>query len=499
VAVRVGEILVEQGACSAGAVRDALKNQIIFGGRLGTNLLEIQAVTEDALAKALGKQHGLACLSGPQRLDPTAVALLTPEIADRHDAVPFLVQGRRLALIVADPRNLATLDEIAFVTGKAVHPIVAAEARVWALLRDTYGIDRHLRGLEVDFAQLRRIDDARSLPAATPPPEPHRDLMDEGEFSALYAQPMTSRSPTPLPVAAVPPAPTPAPDPRAGRSVVSALQAYAPPVAASPAPLPPPARAPAPTPPPPPPTAPVRARAAPPAPAPPPVAAPPGPPDEIIELTELLEAEPWVVRPGGPLGLPAEVAAEVLAALDRAPGHAPPERLPVAARPAEPEPSPLSFPEAVRLLEGVAERDAIAGTVLRYARSKFKRAVLLTVHRGVAHGWAGLGEKLGREAVRRIHLALGQPGIVETVVKAQAHFLGPLPRTESNIRLLKALGGGVPGNALLLPILAMGRVVNLFYADNGKGGTVDSGDVGELLILATRIAKSYDALLGRVR
>jgi hypothetical protein len=40
--------------------------------------------------------------------------------------------------------------------------------------------------------------------------------------------------------------------------------------------------------------------------------------------------------------------------------------------------------------------------------------------------------------------------------------------------------------------------VNVFYADNGKGGTVDSGDVGELLILATRIAKSYDALVDRV-
>ena len=61
---RLGEILVREGACSEPSVRDALKNQIIFGGRLGTNLLEIQAVTEDALAKALGKQHALPSLSG---------------------------------------------------------------------------------------------------------------------------------------------------------------------------------------------------------------------------------------------------------------------------------------------------------------------------------------------------------------------------------------------------------------------------------------------------
>jgi hypothetical protein len=392
VEVRLGEILVRSGACPEAAVRDALKNQIIFGGRLGTNLLEIQAVTEEALAKALGRQHGLPCLFGAQRLDPAAVALVRPEIADRNDAIPFALQDRRLALVVVDPRNLAMLDEVAFATGKAVQPIVSPEARVWSFLRDHYAIERHLRGIEVDFAMKGRIDGARSVRTEDPPP-PVGDLMDEGEFSVLY---QALRSAAPQPPAATP--------------------------------VPPPA-----------------AQAQPPAP----------PPDEdVIELTELLEPEP--------------------------------------------EPSPLTFTEAARSLEGVGERDAIARTVLRYARSRFKRAVLLTVHRGVANGWAGLGEKLGADAVRHIHLALGLPGALETVVRTQAHFLGPLPKTEANIRLLRSLGGGVPGNAMLVPILALGRVVNVLYVDNGKGGTVDAGDVGELLILATRIAKSYDTLLARV-
>lgn len=456
---RLGDILVKQGACSEDALRDALKNQIIFGGRLGTNLLEIQAVTEEALAKALGRQHGLPCVHGAQRPDPAAVALVPAELADRHEAVPLLVQGRGLAVVVVDPRNLAMLDEIAFATGKAVHPVVAPEARVWVLLREAYGVERHLRGLEVDFAKLKgRIDEARSVPPEPPPAAPAPDLMDEREFSALYARQLAP--------GAVPAAPPPAPVPAAG----GPPQRAAPVAPGVPAPSPP---------------------------APPPAAAAPEPPpDEVIELTDLIEHEPWVA--GEPPRVSPEVAADVLAALDRAPGHAPPPRIAPPARP-EPEPSPLSFAEALRFLEGVDERDAIAKTVLRYARSRFQRAVLLTVHRGAAHGWAGLGERLGPEAVRRIHLGLGQPGILDTVVRAQAHFLGPLPKTESNIRLLKALGGGVPGNALLLPILAMGRVVNLLYVDDGRGATVDAGGVGELLILATRIAKSYDALLGRVR
>jgi hypothetical protein len=429
-------MLVEEGASTRDAVRDALRNQVIFGGRLGTNLLEIQAVSEEALARALGRQRGVPALFGRMRLDPHATALLTPEIADRCDAIPYALADRRLALVVVDPNDLAMLDEVAFVTGKQVHPLVAPEARVWALLRETYGIDRHLRGIEVDFARLVTGSQPGGASGATPRAAPGAgpDLMDERAFDALYVVP-------PPPTTTSPPTATPAPTP----------------------------------------VAPQRP------------ALTPIPADGIINLTDLIEAPP-----APPPAEPPDLAAEVLAVLRGGPGHAPPERLVRSPRPPEPEPSPLGFDEAVRALEGVTARDAIATTVLRYARSRFARAVLLTVHRGAAHGWAGLGERLGREAVRRIHLALGTPGIVDTVVRTQAHFLGPIPKTDANIRLLRALGGGVPVNALVVPILATGRVVNVFYADGGKGGLVDAGGVGDLLILATRIANSYDALLERV-
>jgi hypothetical protein len=421
VSPRLGEILVRERACSPEELHDALKNQVIFGGRLGTNLLELRAVSEEALARALGRQHALPSLCGDMKLDGHATALLRSDVADRCDAVPYVVADRRLALLVVDPRNVAALDEVAFATGKQVHPIVVPEARVWALLRETYGIERHLRGIDVAFGRLSGARRAAEPAPAREPRSPQADLMDESAFDALYS--------------------------RVGNGSA------------------------------------------------PPAAAPHAPPaEDVVELSDLLLPAPV------PEAAPPALAAEVLAALSAAPGHAPPARLvrPAPARP-EPEPSPLGFDDAVRFLEGVDERDSIAKTVLRYARSKFRRAVLLTVQTGFASGWSGLGEKLDADRVRRIQLALDVPGIVDTVVKTRAHFLGPIPKTEANIRLLKLLGGGVPANALVVPILALGRVVNVFYADNGKGGMVDSGGVGELLILATRISKSYETLVARVR
>lgn len=443
---------MQEGTCDPDAIRGALRNQVIFGGRLGTNLLEMGAIAEDALAAALGRRHRLPALCGELPLEPKALSLLRAEVADRHDVVPYLVADRRLAILACDPSNLRMLDEVAFATGKQVHPIVVPEARLWTLLRRAYGVARQLRGIDVEFGSLKDGGAPAVAPrAAPPPPGAAPDLLGEGDFEALYAR----RGAFEL-------------QPPRGRAMGSGPdQAGRPPLAGGTA-----ARGPAPA-----------------------AAEPAGgaardePPDDIIELTDLLCPDDEV-----------PLAADLLASLARVPGHAPPARLVAPAAPREePEPTPLRFEDALRALEGVTDRGAIARTVLRYARSHFRRAVLLTVNRDVAQGWAGLGEGVGADQVRRLRLPLGAPGIVDTVVRTRAHFLGPIPKTEANIRLLKRLGGGVPGNAFLVPILALGRVVNVFYADDGRGGVLDAAGVGELLILATRIAKSYETLVARVR
>jgi hypothetical protein len=408
---RLGEILADMQVCSEAQIRQGLENQVIFGGRLGTNLLELGSLAEEQLAHGLERRHGRPCLHGNLHVDPAALPLLKPELVDRLEVVPYIAQDRKLAVLVRDPDDLSVLDEVAFATGKRIHPIVAPEARIWALMRRHYRIDRNLRGIFLEGVGARRPRPTPKVAAQRKPAAP--DLMDQAEFEALYV----SR----------------------GEQQAAA------------------------------------------------------PPDEILEAVEEI-----------PPAADQAARAEVLSAMSQeAAGHAPrptftptPSSLPATAAP-EPEPSPLSFDEALHVLEGVADRNAIAHAVLRYARSRFKRAVLLTIHGGAAGGWDGLGEGIDRAAVRRLRVPLGTPGVLDTVVGSCAHFLGPLQQTDANFRLLAPLGGASPRSAFVIPILALGRVVNALYADNGRDGTVDAANMGELLILAARIARSYDALVRR--
>jgi hypothetical protein len=425
---RLGEILVELGACHSEQVAEALESQELVGGRLGTNLLELGALTEEALSSALSRRHGVPAVHGEIALDSRVVALLRPGHADRLDVLPYSLSGRRLAVLCLDPSDLRKLDEVAFATGKEVVPIVVPEARLWALLRAAHGLERPMRGLEVDWG--RKL---AAIPLERDPVPEAPDLMSECEFEALYSERTTvsalsgPSTPQPTPASAAPAAPT------SRTSPFPSSQTPAPPTASS-----------------------------------------FGVFVSTDEVLATLQSEASLERPQDSLAI----------AIDGALATAPP---------------PLSFEEASAALADVADRSAVARVVLRYACSRFKRAVLLTVHARGAYGWEGLGEGLTPQTVARVHVPLGTPGIVQTVVETRSHVLGPLGRTEANLRLLRALAGGAPRNAFAMPILARGKVVDVLYADNGRGGLVEPDGVGELLILASRISQSHDALLEGAR
>jgi hypothetical protein len=449
---KIGEVLIREGHLTPEGLEEALDWQVLYGGRLGTNLLELQLVKEEQLARALGKQLGADVAWGELQVDPALVGSIPKHIADRHEIVPWKLEKRRLKLLCCEIK-VNELDQLSYKTGRTCVPVIAPEFRVFQLLRMHYQAVRQMRAL--DFGVVpeegrrprKKSKDAPKLAETTP------ELIDENAFNEIYNRMVQVAS--------------------------------APPVAARAAPLTPPSHEPAPS---------WHAPHA--APAAPPVVQrmqpPPPPPPEEEKLEALPEDAIIAELPADAVTEPVQLAGAAVEPAER-PLHAVQwDDVPVPPAPPPRDEAPLDFKQALKALQGVSDRDAIAHIVLRASRSKAARAVLLQVQGAVALGWDGLGE--GTEQARQVAMPLAAESAFSLVVKTRSHYMGPLQKTPANIRFLATLGKKVPLSSLIFPILHRGRVSHMLYLDNGHKQQAPT-DVGEMLILSQRIGQTVEALV----
>lgn len=130
--VRIGEMLVAQGAIDGVQLASALAHQQRWGGRLGACIVGLGFLGEEKVLRTVGAQLGVPFLEIGDRAVPSAVLRLVPEKLIRaRRALPLarVNDGRNGAVVVAlaDPGDLRVLDELAFATGLAVRPVLAAE------------------------------------------------------------------------------------------------------------------------------------------------------------------------------------------------------------------------------------------------------------------------------------------------------------------------------------------------------------------------------------
>ncbi|NVJ12834.1 general secretion pathway protein GspE [Myxococcus sp. AM010] len=183
--MRLGEQLLKDGLVTAEGLEEALEAQVVHGGRLGTNLVELGLLSEVDLAKTLGKVHNSAFASGEMVPDPKAMELVSSNHADDKEYLPMRVDATRVSVAVVNPHDFATLDGIAFKTGKRVVPVVIPEFRMNQLLRRYCKAFRPLRAIDMNAVRPRPAPGARAELAKAA--ETPADLMSEEEFQSVYA------------------------------------------------------------------------------------------------------------------------------------------------------------------------------------------------------------------------------------------------------------------------------------------------------------------------
>lgn len=145
--MRLGELLVAQNLVTAEHVEEALSRQILHGGRLGSNLVEMRVLSMENLALALGRLHHkpAAMQSHFGLLDLAVARKLSPEMAASWHAVPLGrtgAGGDAVAIATTDPFSDDILYECREVFGCEIVQAISPELRLLYWLERVYGIER---------------------------------------------------------------------------------------------------------------------------------------------------------------------------------------------------------------------------------------------------------------------------------------------------------------------------------------------------------------------
>jgi len=137
---RLGEILVKDSLISADQLKQALDYQKKNGGRLGTCLVKLGLVSDDDITAVLSRQYGVPSINLKfYEVDPTVIKLVPQETAVRYQIVPLSRVGSTLTIAMTDPTNVFAMDDIKFMTGFNVEPVVASETAIAEAIHKFYG------------------------------------------------------------------------------------------------------------------------------------------------------------------------------------------------------------------------------------------------------------------------------------------------------------------------------------------------------------------------
>ena len=125
---KLGEILVRENLINSQQLRDALEYQRSNGGRLGSNLVKLGIVSDDVVTAVLSRQYGVPSINLDLfEIEPGTIKLISHEVALKYTVLPVSKVGATLTLAMADPTNVFAMDDIKFMTGLNVEPVIASE------------------------------------------------------------------------------------------------------------------------------------------------------------------------------------------------------------------------------------------------------------------------------------------------------------------------------------------------------------------------------------
>jgi type IV pilus assembly protein PilB len=138
--VRLGEILIKESLITQDQLDKALEFQRSNGGKLGSCLTKMGFITDDDITGVLSRQYGVPSINLKYyEIDPNVIKLIPQDTALRYQVIPLSRVGSVLTIAMTDPTNVFAMDDIKFMTGFNVEPVVASESAIAEAISRFYG------------------------------------------------------------------------------------------------------------------------------------------------------------------------------------------------------------------------------------------------------------------------------------------------------------------------------------------------------------------------
>ena len=138
--VRLGELLTKASLISQDQLKEALRMQKETGGKLGETLIKLNFVSEEDITECLSQQFGVPSINLAHfEIDPSVIKLIPADVARKYNILPVNKTGATITIAMADPTNVFAMDDIKFMTGYNVEPVVASELGIKAAIDNYYG------------------------------------------------------------------------------------------------------------------------------------------------------------------------------------------------------------------------------------------------------------------------------------------------------------------------------------------------------------------------
>ncbi|MBN2373009.1 Flp pilus assembly complex ATPase component TadA [bacterium] len=148
---QIGELLIQEGLITQPQLEQAYNKQKHTGERIGVILVNMGIISEQSLLKGLAKQLNIDYIPAPDlaKIDSDTAGIIPEHLARKHLAIPFKKVHDSLKVIMADPFDLLSIDDLQRITGMDIKPAISSGKDIEAAIAQIYKPKEEKRILEV--------------------------------------------------------------------------------------------------------------------------------------------------------------------------------------------------------------------------------------------------------------------------------------------------------------------------------------------------------------